>query len=427
MFNLKTRSAREKCPRRAAPYWYSPQKGIRLGYRKAKGTRPGIWRGEQWNGVAKVYNRWPLGTADDQTDADGDKVLSFEQARDMLLALAKVGKVKVTTAKTVAEAMAEYLEWFAVHRKSLAETTSVVNAHILPALGGYAVSALDKKLVTKWAESRAEVPVRRRGGKLVSVDLGDPDVLRARRASANRILTVLKAGLNRVHDDKRFPNPDAWRDAKPFEDVNVARNRYLDHAECLRLLNACEPDFRQVVRAALSTGCRYGDLRKARVGDYNRDDGTWFIPDPKSKGPRRPRHVQLTEDGRKFFDQLTVGRAGGEWLFTRLVTKDGKPVLKGGEKVYKPWREGQQTRRMEVACARAKIDPPATIHELKHTFCSLALKAGMLMWQLSKATGTSMVTLERHYGHLADAELKAAVQAHVPSFGVEETNVASIT
>ena len=426
MANLKTRSGRSILPRRSAPYWYSPQKGIRLGYRKAKGKSPGpgIWRGEKWDGVAKVYIRWPLATADDQEPADGDKVLSFEQARDQLLALAKVGKVKV--AKTVEEAMVAYLDWFAVHRKSLAATKSVVDAHIIPALGGYAVSDLRKDLITAWAERLAEAPLRRRGGKVLNADLDDPDALRARRASANRILTVLKAGLNRVHDGKHFPNPEAWREAKPFEDVNVARNRYLDHAECLRLLNACDPDFRQVVRAALSTGCRYGDLRKAKVGDYNRDDGTWLIPDPKAKGPRRPRRVQLTPDGRTFFEQLTVGRAGSDWLFTRLVTKDGNPVLKDGERIYQPWRPGQQTRRMEVACGIAKIDPPVTIHEMKHTFCSLALKAGMLMWQLSKATGTSMPTLERHYGHLADAELKAAVEAHVPSFGVEETNVKSI-
>ena len=411
MISLKTRSSRKNLQRRPAPYWDKVQKGVRLGFRKAPGTKPGIWRGEVWDSVAKVYIRWPLATADDQDDADGDRTLSYAQARNILLA--KAGKeVAPAVTKTVAGAMEDYLAWFEAHRKSFAETSSYAHAHILPSLGELVVATLTTKQVVAWAESLVVAPIRRHS-KRVSVDLTDPEVLRARRATAKRVLGILKAGLNRAHKDDRFPNPDAWQDANPFEDVAVARNRFLDRAECARLLNACDPDFRNVVHAALITGARYGDIRKARVADYDHDNGTWLIPDPKSRGVRKPRHVQLTDDGREFFSSLTIGKTGTEYLFTKS---------KGAR-----WEKGDQGRRMEVACANGSVDPPATIHELKHTFCSQALTAGMPMWQLSKATGTSMETLERHYGHLSDKELKAAVDLYVPSFGTGGSNVASIT
>ena len=51
----------------------------------------------------------------------------------------------------------------------------------------------------------------------------------------------------------------------------------------------------------------------------------------------------------------------------------------------------------------------------------------MTMWQLSKAVDTSMTTIEKHYGHLLDEEIKQAVENHIPSFGVDETNVVSIS
>ena len=82
---------------------------------------------------------------------------------------------------------------------------------------------------------------------------------------------------------------------------------------------------------------------------------------------------------------------------------------------------------MEAACKKAKIAPPLRFHELKHTYASLALDAGLTMWFLSKNTGTSMTTLEKHYGHRSDKALKKAVEDNIPSFGVDETNVVNIS
>ena len=43
---------------------------------------------------------------------------------------------------------------------------------------------------------------------------------------------------------------DEWSRVQPFHGVDIARARYLTPAECRRLLNACEGDFRTLVHAA---------------------------------------------------------------------------------------------------------------------------------------------------------------------------------
>jgi len=40
--------------------------------------------------------------------------------------------------------------------------------------------------------------------------------VRARRATANRTLTVLKAALNQAFHESRIASDEAWRKAKPF-------------------------------------------------------------------------------------------------------------------------------------------------------------------------------------------------------------------
>jgi len=88
----------------------------------------------------------------------------------------------------------------------------------------------------------------------------DQDGRRKRKASANRALSILKAALNLAYQDERVLSDESWRRVKPFSRVDEAKVRYLNNDESRRLINACDPDFRLLVQAALLTGCRYGEL-----------------------------------------------------------------------------------------------------------------------------------------------------------------------
>jgi integrase len=176
-----------------------------------------------------------------------------------------------------------------------------------------------------------------------------PDAVRRRRSSANRVLTVLKAALNHAHHARKVSSDDAWRSVKAFREADSARVRYLNDDEARRVVNHCSPEFRPLAQAALLTGCRYGELVALTVADYNADAGTVHVRVSKSG---KPRHVVLTDEGRRFFDGVIAGKIGGALAFTKA---DGSR-----------WGASHQQRPFKAACEGAKVGT-LTFHELRHT------------------------------------------------------------
>ncbi len=233
----------------------------------------------------------------------------------------------------------------------------------------------------------------------------DPEAQRKRRASANRTLTILKAALNRAWREGKITSDAAWRRVEAFEEADAARVRYLTIAEAQRLINASAPDFRLLVRAALATGARYGELASLQVSDFNPDSGTLHIRTSKSgKG----RHIVLAEEGKAL--SLLRPRGGPQ---TPSLLKDGR-----GE-----WKSSHQARPMKAACKGARIEPEANFHCLRHTYASHAIMNGAPLLVVAKNLGHSDTRMvEKHYGHLAPSYIADAIRAAAPKFGVEPSN-----
>src|SRR5207249_8975147 len=49
----------------------------------------------------------------------------------------------------------------------------------------------------------------------------------------------------------------------------------------------------------------------------------------------------------------------------------------------------------------AGIEPQRRIYDLRHTFATFALRAGISTFDLSRYMGASLTMIDRHYGHLA--------------------------
>jgi integrase len=189
---------------------------------------------------------------------------------------------------------------------------------------------------------------------------------------------------------------------RAFEEADAARIRYLTIDECRRLINASEGEFRDLVQAALLTGCRFGELAALQVHDFNHDAGTLHIRVSKSG---KNRHVVLNDEGIGFFKALVAGRLGAEILLR-------KPD--GGR-----WMKSNQQRRMAEACARAKIEPPANFHALRHTYASHAAMAGAPLLVIAKNLGHSDTRMvERHYGHLSRTYVTEEIRRTAPRFGI---------
>jgi len=410
---IGSRDARGKLAASGKPYYRALDPGLHLGYRK--GSAGGKWV-MRWYVGGGEYKVETIATADDKADADGVAVLDFRQAQALIreknVEYSRVAQglpAKKDGPYTVRACLDEYLAYLDSEKKSGRDARWRADALILPQLGELLCADLSTKTLRSWLNNVAASPPRLRSRKDAEpryrdIDKNDAEQRRQRRATANRTLTILKAALNRAWREGKIASDDAWRRVEPFEEADAARVRYLTIDECRRLINAAEGEFRDLVRAALATGCRFGELAALQVRDFNPDAGTLHIRSSKSgKG----RHVVLHDEGIELFKRLTAGRPGVE-LILRKADEDR-------------WGKSNQTRPMSEACARAKIEPPANFHALRHTWASHSVMAGAPLLVVAKNLGhadTRMV--EKHYGHLSESYVAEAIRKAAPRFGITD-------
>ena len=410
---LDSKAERSKLKASPRPYYREIGRGLHLGFRKGK--RGGTWVARMYAGN-QTYKVESIGHADDDhTDANGETVLTYHQAVDKARALQASRTTtagNVTGPYTVQRALDDYLTAGA-GKASHRDARTRADALIIPELGNIDVSMLTAGRIRKWLADLAIAAPRSRGKvgdaepHYRDFDSDDPEAVRRRKATANRTLTILKAALNFAFREGKAASDREWRRVEPFEDVDAARVRYLTVAEAKRLINGSDKEFRPLVQAALETGCRYGELTRLKVEDFNPDVGTLAVRQSKSG---KPRHVVLTDEGQGFFAQVTAGRAGSEAMFRKST---------GGE-----WRKSHQARPMTDACTRAKITPAVGFHTLRHTWASLAVMNGTPLLVVAKNLGHSDTRMvEKHYGHLAPSYIADAIRAGAPRFGFKPSNV----
>jgi integrase len=410
--------------------------GQYLAYRRPESGAAGSWLARLKQDGKILQAR--LGTADDYSDADGAGVLTFAQAQTKAkewfelradeARMARDGAPRRRGPFTVADAMGTYFE-DAERRgvKGLDRDRQRSAAWITPELGALEVAGLTRLRIEAWHRKMAEAAPRRRVGlagpkppkkpkpgeepePLKTPPPPSEDQKRARKDTANRVLTVLKAALNHALDRGMVKHGEAWQAVKPYRETTSARIRFLSGEEQVRLVNACPPDFQRLVKGALYTGARYGELTRLQVGDFNASNGTVFIAVSKSG---KPRHVVLTEEAQAFFTSLCAGRPADELMFLRDEVERRKLHDVAGA-----WGKSEQARFMRDACEAGEV-ALASFHELRHTYASGLVNAGLPMAYVAAQLGHSDTRMtEKHYGHLAPTALADAVRKLAPKLGL---------
>jgi integrase len=424
--DISSKNARKALTIQREPYWFAIGAGQHLGYRKTDKAK-GSWIVRYYD---KEYGRRfeSLGVADDSVTGMGSNELTFQQAINAARAeianmkRADTAGVERVTSYTVAQALDDYVaEKEREKRKPLP----------LTALGKIQLDKLTHGKVKAWRDALAESAPRQRTGFVMekvivktlvrgeykdrlkeratstlkpqafrAVDANDPDALRRRQATANRILTVLKAALNLAHEERKVSSKAAWEAVKPFRKVDVPKIRFMEDAEVTALVKACDPDFQLLVKGALVTGCRYGELTAMTVKDFDEAKATVYVA--KSKNGES-RYIDLNDEGVAFFAELTAKRGNPETIFQKA---NGTA-----------WNKSEQKRPMDAACEASKVEG-VTFHILRHTYASHAVMNGMPIAVLSQHLGHKDTRItERHYAHLSESYRRTMVRANAPSFG----------
>jgi integrase len=411
---LDSRTARAKLKKGRQPHWQALTPRTHLGFQHWKGNGAGRWilRRYLGQGISPTGNKidkyrvTPLGLADDYDDPNGVTILSFDQAKAKALSMVETSGDQKVQNLTVRQALERYIRFKESEGAPVWDVKSRGAVNILPELGDLVVAELTDDILRGWRNRMAASPAQNRpkAGKVQYRPKPEGDeAIRKRRSSANRTLNTLKAVLNLAFDQKQVNNRDSWgRRLKPFKDVNSPPVRYLTLAEAQRLYNSCDPEFQPLVRAALETGARYGELGRLVVADFNSDSGTLAIRKSKSG---KARHIIVTDEGAAFFRQLCAGRAGSPLMLTHL---DGKP-----------WKKSDQIVPIREANERASITPRVSFHGLRHSWASLSVMAGVPLMIVAKNLGhvdTKMV--ERTYGHLSPDYTRDVIRERAPRYGI---------
>ncbi|MFY9769404.1 MAG: tyrosine-type recombinase/integrase [Xanthobacteraceae bacterium] len=399
---LENRSSRMKIKPGPRVYWRAIIGALALGYQRRRAGAAGRWIARSYIGAEK-YRQMPLGMADDYEQSNGGTILTFEEASEKVRQSHRTGQDRPLSILTVADAIVDYVAWLKVHKATGRGSGQAATRHILPDLGKIRLSDLTTRQLTDWRDELAEQPalVRSRPGAPQNYRRAPttPEHRRARRATVNRIWTVLRAALNKAFVDGHVASDVAWRRVKPFSQTSAARPGFLTAAEATRLVNASNPDFRLLVRGALETGARYGELAAAHVRDFQ--NSKLHIARSKSG---RDRNVVLSDDGAAFFTSITVGRP------------DEPIFLRNG----RPWRKSEQAKPMKTACQNGRIAPAISFNALRHTWASLAVMGGMPLMVVARNLGhTDTRMVERHYGHLREDYVDKAVREHAPRYEFE--------
>jgi integrase len=386
---LQTRDSRKKLVPTHEPYWHELRRGLHLGYRK--GRRGGIWHLKEVRNDRRVTRR--LGLADDEVDADGKSVLSWNDVLKIAIG-AERPTAHPTLRYTVNEALEDY--WSFRRAKSPSQSVktdqSKVKANVDDELGNSNLADLTTSELEQWRNELVQ-------------STEDREKQRRAQASANRIWTVLRAALNKAYRNGKVPSDEAWRRVQPFHNVDRPGTRFLSVAEANRALNTMEPAFRKLARGALYTGLRLGELCRLRACDVV--DGHVHVR--ISKGGKA-RAVPLSQDGQIFFAEVCAGVEGDEHVFVRA---DGLP-----------WTNMLVCRRMRAASKVAKLKPPATFRDLRRSYGSLLINRGVDAEVIQELLGHADMRMTRRvYAHLLNRTIARTVKSKLPSFGIEGSNV----
>jgi integrase len=161
------------------------------------------------------------------------------------------------------------------------------------------------------------------------------------------------------------------------------------------------PLYGPMVIFTAATGLRPSELFGLDKRDVDRQLGVVYVRRAYANG--RIKHTKTRLSTRAVPLQAKALEA-----LDRLPASDNPilfPNMRGGRidfRIFgrKHWRPAQ---------IKAGIDPVRGLYDLRHTYATFALRAGVPVFAVSRFMGTSIAMIDRHYGHLANDSRDHAV------------------
>lgn len=268
--------------------------------------------------------------------------------------------------------------------RTLQEYARLLDKKIVPEIGSWRVADVKRAEIAEYISRLSKTPYQ-----------------------ANRILAILR---------KMFQLADIWglrpETGNPCHGITKfpeqKKERYLNTDEIKRLIETMDKRLADgvegfqivgIVKLLLFTGCRLSEIQFLKWSYIK--DGYLLLPESKTGARRIPLNDKALAVIRNLPRFLT-----SEYLFW------GDGACGAIVNVQKPWRRTREAAGLN----------DVRLHDLRHTFASIAVQNEVPLPVVGKLLGHSQIQTTMRYAHLADENLKSATQqiAEVLTKSIEE-------
>jgi integrase len=390
MASLSKVVERAKLKPRRDPYWTKISKGCYLGYRKMNIGAGGTWTARFLDESTGKQVYKPLGAFSELPDHQRHDAAQ-KAAQDWFEHLGKGGSTQVVT---VRDACTRYVEHLRESKGTAAagDAEGRFRRHVLSdqKLCGTELSKLTPALLGAWRKSlRDKATVR--GEK--SPSNGAEPVEKRPDSTLNRDMTCLRAALNLAYRDGLVTSDFAWRSKlRPVKNADRRRNVYLDADDRRRLISQAPDDLANLLRGLSVVPLRPGALAALTVASYDKRLKTLTIGKDKAG---KDRKITLPDATAKFFSDLSKDKLPGAPLFFR---SNGKA-----------WDKDAWKYPVKDAVTAAKLPDDVTCYTIRHSVITDLIHSGLDTLTVAQLSGTSVLMIEKHYGHLTRDHAREAL------------------
>jgi integrase len=383
MARLSTVTDRNSLKPRRDPHWARISKGAYLGYRKMNAYSEGNWLARYLDETEGKQVYRALGDFSDLPDHQ-----RYDAAKKAAEAwFEHMGKGGSAKDINLAEACQRYVD-------HLRETKGEASAKD-------AESRFSKYLYTNKRLSSTELT------KLTPAHLANwrkhlstlPNAGGARRgelrtdSTINRDMSSLRAALNLAYKDGWVTSDFAWRDKlTPIRNADRRRDVYLDLEQRRKLIEHAQDDLKPFIKGLCQIPLRPGALAALTVKSFDKRLRTITVGKDKAGQDRK---IFLPDPLAEFFASLCKDKLPTAPLIAR---SNGKP-----------WTKDAWTCPIKMAVNAAGLPSNATSYAIRHSVITDLIHDGLDTLTVAQLSGTSVVMIERHYGHLTREHAREAL------------------
>ena len=282
-----------------------------------------------------------------------------------------------------------YLPFIVSSKRSYQTDVSLLNNHILPALGFKELQNVTAFDVEKMIQTMSTKGLA--------------------NATSNRALIITRFMFNCVIKWETIPlaqNPCVHMKEKI---ENNKKERYLSSQEVFDLRQELKKSKNKflpyIIQLMILTGCRRGEALKSKIIHFDFARSSWIVPLPKGGKarhiPLNDMAIQTVKAAIAFRSNLSSNIQGSEFLFPSPMT--GEPF----KQIHYSWDKARNAAHLQ----------DVRMHDLRHSFASAMVNEGMTLYDVKQILGHSNIKTTERYAHLSNLRLRQAASSVIKFYG----------